>query len=85
VRAGAIASPIVELDLGDLIDKDTATIGVTRFEPQVFQNLLEYIRPLVIIKNQINYRKEIINYFPLLPTPYSLLPLFRRGLLKKVY
>ena len=43
VTAGAIASSIVELDLRDLSDKDTETIGSTRVEPQVFQNLLEYI------------------------------------------
>ncbi|MEM1170662.1 MAG: alcohol dehydrogenase family protein [Cyanobacteria bacterium P01_H01_bin.35] len=43
VTAGAIASPIAELDLRDLIYKDTEMIGATRFEPQVFQNLLQYI------------------------------------------
>ncbi|MGD1803968.1 alcohol dehydrogenase family protein [Dapis sp. BLCC M126] len=43
VTAGAIAAPIVELDLRNLIDKNTEMIVATRFEPQVFQNLLEYI------------------------------------------
>ncbi len=28
----------------------------------------------IFIKNQINYDRETINYFPLLPTPYYLLP-----------
>ncbi|GGA49216.1 zinc-binding dehydrogenase [Okeania sp. KiyG1] len=41
VTAGAIASPIVDLDLRDLIYKNTEMIGATRFEPQVFQNLLQ--------------------------------------------
>lgn len=43
VTAGAIASPMVSLDLRDLIYKDIEAIGVTRFEPEVFRNLLQYI------------------------------------------
>jgi NADPH:quinone reductase-like Zn-dependent oxidoreductase len=49
---GAIAGPIVELDLRTLYLKDLALLGCTVLEPQVFSNLVGYIergeiRPLV--------------------------------------
>ena len=43
VSCGAIGGPIVSLDLRDLIYKDTEMIGATRFEPEVFQQLVGYI------------------------------------------
>ncbi|MDJ1183386.1 alcohol dehydrogenase family protein [Roseofilum casamattae] len=43
VTAGAIAGPMVSLDLRDLIYKDIEMIGATRFRAEVFQNLLGYI------------------------------------------
>ncbi len=43
VNSGAIAGPLVELDLRDLIYKDVEMKGANRFEPEVFQNLLGYI------------------------------------------
>lgn len=58
VTAGAIASPIVELDLRDLIYKDTEMIGATRFEPEVFQNLLEYIEKGLL-------KPQVAKVFPL--------------------
>lgn len=52
VTAGAIAGPIVELDLRTLYLKDLTLIGTTYQEETVFSNLVEYverdeIRPLV--------------------------------------
>lgn len=50
--AGAIAGPIVELDLRTLYLKDLSLLGCTVLEPQTFANLVGYIergeiRPLV--------------------------------------
>ncbi len=50
--AGAIAGPVVELDLRTLYLKDLQLQGCTVFEPDVFRNLIGYIergeiRPLV--------------------------------------
>jgi len=50
--AGAIAGPLVELDLRTLYLKDLRLLGCTIFGPQVFQNLIGYIergelRPVV--------------------------------------
>lgn len=52
VTSGAIAGPIVELDLRTLYLKDLTLIGSTRQEPSVFTDLVSYIeageiRPLV--------------------------------------
>ncbi|QEE43523.1 zinc-binding dehydrogenase (plasmid) [Rhizobium sp. WL3] len=52
VSSGAIAGPIVELDLRDMYLKDIALIGCTAWDEPVFQNLVSYIeaaeiRPLV--------------------------------------
>ncbi len=41
--AGAIAGPLVELDLRTLYLKDLRLIGCTVLEPEVFQNLVGYI------------------------------------------
>ena len=43
VTSGAIAGPLVELDIRDLIYKDVELKGCNRYEPEVFQNLLGYI------------------------------------------
>ncbi|NEP59168.1 MAG: zinc-binding dehydrogenase [Symploca sp. SIO2G7] len=43
VTCGAIAGPLVELDLRDLIYKDVEMIGATRLETEVFQRLVRYI------------------------------------------
>lgn len=43
VTAGSIAGPIVELDLRDLIYKDIEMIGASRFEKNIFKNLIKYI------------------------------------------
>ena len=43
VSSGAIAGPLVELDMRDLIYKDVEMKGGNRYEPEVFQNLLGYI------------------------------------------
>lgn len=50
--AGAIAGPIVELDVRDLYLKDLTFYGCTYQEPEVFENLVSYIerdeiRPVV--------------------------------------
>ncbi len=43
VTSGAIAGPLVELDMRDLIYKDVEMKGSNRYGPEVFQNLLGYI------------------------------------------
>lgn len=43
VTSGAIAGPIVELDLRTLYLKDLTLIGSTRQDPRVFTNLVSYI------------------------------------------
>jgi NADPH:quinone reductase-like Zn-dependent oxidoreductase len=50
--AGAIAGPLVELDLRSLYLKDISLLGCTTFTPETFQNLIAHIesgqiRPLV--------------------------------------
>jgi NADPH:quinone reductase-like Zn-dependent oxidoreductase len=52
--AGAIAGPLVELDLRTLYLKDLALIGCTVLEPEVFANLICYVergevQPLVAV------------------------------------
>lgn len=52
VTSGAIAGPIVELDLRTLYLRDLTLIGSTRQDPRVFDNLVRYIeageiRPVV--------------------------------------
>lgn len=43
VSSGAIAGPIVELDLRDMYLKDITLIGCTGWDEPVFQNLITYI------------------------------------------
>ena len=43
VTSGAIAGPIVELDMRTLYLKDMTLIGCTAWEPAVFPNLISYI------------------------------------------
>ncbi|WP_108260671.1 alcohol dehydrogenase family protein [Mangrovicoccus ximenensis] len=43
VTSGAIAGPIVELDLRTLYLKDLALVGSTRQDPEVFADLVDYI------------------------------------------
>jgi NADPH:quinone reductase-like Zn-dependent oxidoreductase len=50
--SGAIAGPIVELDMRDMYLKDITLIGCTAWDEAVFPNLISYIeageiRPLV--------------------------------------
>ncbi|MBI1172371.1 zinc-binding dehydrogenase [bacterium] len=52
VSSGAIAGPVVELDLRDMYLKDLSLIGCTAWEEPVFANLISYIergeiRPLL--------------------------------------
>jgi len=68
--AGAIAGPIVELDVRTLYLKDLVLIGCTFQDRQVFQNLVGYIerneiKPLVSktypLKNIINAQKDFVS------------------------
>ena len=56
--AGAIAGPIVELDVRTLYLKDLSFFGCTRLEPQVFNNLVCYIE-----NNEI--KPVLANTYPL--------------------
>lgn len=68
--AGAIAGPIVELDIRTLYLKDLVLIGCTFQDRQVFQNLIGYIerneiKPLVSktypLKNIVNAQKDFVS------------------------
>ena len=68
--AGAIAGPIVELDVRTLYLKDLVLIGCTFQDREVFQNLIGYIerneiKPLVYktypLKNIINAQKDFVS------------------------
>ena len=68
--AGAIAGPIVELDVRTLYLKDLVLIGCTFQDRQVFQNVIGYIerneiKPLVSktypLKNIINAQKDFVS------------------------
>ena len=68
--AGAIAGPIVELDVRTLYLKDLVLIGCTFQDREVFQNLIGYIerneiKPLVSktypLKNIINAQKDFVS------------------------
>ncbi len=68
VSCGAIAGPIVSLDLRDLIYKDTEMIGATRLAPEVFQQLMGYIeqgllKPPVAKVFPLSQIKEAQKYF----------------------
>lgn len=59
VTSGAIAGPIVELDLRTLYLKDLTLVGSTRQDPRVFTDLVAYIeageiRPVVAERRQLH-------------------------------
>ena len=58
VSSGAIAGPIVELDMRDMYLKDITLIGCTGWDEPVFPNLISYIE-----KNEI--RPLLAKTFPL--------------------
>ena len=63
VTSGAIAGPIVELDLRTLYLKDLILMGSTRQEPSVFADLVGYIergeiRPVVAESYALQYLKQ---------------------------
>jgi NADPH:quinone reductase-like Zn-dependent oxidoreductase len=68
--AGAIAGPIVELDIRTLYLKDLTLMGCTVQDEQVFKNLIGYIerneiKPLVaksyLLKDIVNAQKDFIS------------------------
>jgi NADPH:quinone reductase-like Zn-dependent oxidoreductase len=79
--SGAIAGPIVEMDLRDMYLKDISLIGCTAWDEPVFPNLISYIergeiRPLVekifpleeIVEAQKEFSlKKHVGKFVLLP------------------
>ena len=82
VSSGAIAGPIVELDMRDMYLKDITLIGCTAWDEPVFPNLINYIekgeiRPLLagtypleqIVEAQKAFmKKEHVGNIVLLPT-----------------
>ena len=83
--SGAIAGPLVSLDMRDFYLKDLTLIGCTAWDEPVFPNLISYIedgeiRPLVaktfplesIIDAQIEFaKKKHIGKFVLIPPPLN--------------
>lgn len=81
VTSGAIAGPVVSLDLRALYLKDVRLIGTTAWEEQVFPNLVQYvehdeIRPLlagtyalrdIVVAQQDFLAKRHVGKFVLLP------------------
>jgi len=68
VSCGAIANPLVALDLRDLIYRDLEMIGATRLEPDVFQRLVRYLekgllKPLVAKEFYLSEIKEAQEFF----------------------
>jgi len=68
VTSGAIAGPMVSLDLRDLIYKDIEMAGATRFEMNIFQNLLKCIeqdllKPSIAKIFPLSEIKEAQNFF----------------------
>ena len=68
VSCGAIANPMVTLDLRDLIYRDLEMIGATRLEPDVFQRLVGYLekdllKPLVAKVFKLSEIKDAQDYF----------------------
>jgi alcohol dehydrogenase len=70
VSSGAIAGPVVDLDMRDMYLKDITLIGTTAWDEPVFSNLLNYIengeiRPLVAetfpLASIIDAQKEFVN------------------------
>lgn len=85
VSSGAIAGPLVELDMRDFYLKDLTLIGCTAWDRPVFPNLVSYIekgeiKPLLaktypldqIVEAQQEFmKKEHVGKFVLLPPPIS--------------
>jgi NADPH:quinone reductase-like Zn-dependent oxidoreductase len=83
VSSGAIAGPLVTLDMRDFYLKDITLIGCTAWDEPVFPNLISYIekdeiRPLVaktfaldqIVEAQREFtKKEHVGKFVLIPPP----------------
>jgi NADPH:quinone reductase-like Zn-dependent oxidoreductase len=83
VSSGAIAGPLVNLDMRDFYLKDITLIGCTAWDEPVFPNLISYIekgeiRPLVaktypleqIVEAQREFtKKEHVGKFVLIPPP----------------
>ena len=84
VSSGAIAGPIVELDMRDMYLRDITLIGCTGWDEPVFPNLISYIergeiRPLLaksfpledIAKAQEEFlqKKHFGNFVLIPPTP----------------
>jgi len=83
VSSGAIAGPLVELDMRDLYLKDLTLIGCTAWDEPIFPNLVSYIekseiRPLLAktfpLKNIVEAQREFtekkhVGKFVLIPPP----------------
>src|SRR5210317_966901 len=83
VSSGAIAGPLVELDMRDLYLKDLTLIGCTAWDEPVFPNLISYIekgeiKPLLaktfplkkIVEAQREFtEKKHVGKFVLIPPP----------------
>jgi NADPH:quinone reductase-like Zn-dependent oxidoreductase len=83
VSSGAIAGPLVELDMRDLYLKDLTLIGCTAWDAPVFPNLVAYIekgeiKPLLaktfplkdIVEAQKSFtEKKHVGKFVLIPPP----------------
>ena len=83
VSSGAIAGPLVELDMRDFYLKDLTLIGCTAWDKPVFSNLISYIekgeiKPLLaktfplekIVEAQIEFsQKKHVGKFVLIPPP----------------
>lgn len=79
--SGAIAGPIVSLDLRDMYLKDITIIGTTAWDEPIFQHLISYIekgeiRPLlaktfplcdIVLAQKAFLKKEHVGNFALLP------------------
>ena len=68
VSCGAIASPLIQLDLRELIYKDLEMIGATRMPATVFQNLVNYLnqnllKPVVAKTFFLTQIKEAQQFF----------------------
>ena len=83
VSSGAIAGPLVELDMRDFYLKDLTLIGCTAWDKPVFPNLISYIekgeiKPLLaktfplekIVEAQVEFsQKKHVGKFVLIPPP----------------
>ena len=85
VSSGAIAGPLVELDMRDLYLKDLTLIGCTAWDEPIFPNLVSYIekgeiKPLLSktfpLKNIVEAQREFtekkhVGKFVLIPPPLN--------------